>query len=80
MKNTILILLLLSTAIISCSKKNVDQTTTVKIEKEKVVTPKKSDIDSKDELETPAPITPTVLLMAKINRTPCFGKCPVFTI
>ncbi len=80
MKNTVLIILLLSTTIISCSKKNVDKTATVKIEKEKVVTPKKSDIDSKDELETPIPITPTVLLMAKINRTPCFGKCPVFTI
>lgn len=80
MKNTILIILLLSTTLISCSQKNVDKTTTAKIEKAKTVTPIKSDIDSKGESEIPIPVTPTVLLMAKINRTPCYGKCPVFTI
>lgn len=80
MKNTILILFLLSTTLYSCSKKNVDKTTTAKIEKEKTNTPSKTAIEPKKEIELPVPIEKEVKLMAKINRTPCFGKCPVFTI
>ncbi len=80
MKNTILLLLFLSISLNSCSKKSIDKVATAKVAEEKIVTLKKSDIDSKEGTETPIPITPTVLLMAKINRTPCYGKCPVFTI
>jgi Domain of unknown function (DUF6438) len=78
MKNTILMLLLLSPILNSCSKKNIDNTKTAKIEKEKIQTPIKSDINSNSEIESA--IVKEVKLMAKINRTPCYGKCPVFTI
>ena len=80
MKNTILIILLLSATLISCSKKNVDKTATTKNKKAEINTPIKSDIDTKNEQILPIPTAPEVLLMAKINRTPCYGKCPVFTI
>ncbi len=83
MKNTILIILLLSTTIIACSKKKVDKISTTKIDNEKTHTRSKTAIDSKKEIEVivlPFPIEKEVLLIAKINRAPCFGKCPVFTI
>ncbi len=80
MKNTILILSLLSATFFSCSKKNVDKTTTVQIKKETINTPSKTNVEQNKGLEPALPIVPTVRLLAKIDRTPCYGKCPVFTI
>ena len=80
MKNTILILSLLSATFFACSKKNVEKTTTSQIKKEPISTPSKTSVEQNRGIEPVLPIIPTIQLMAKIDRTPCFGKCPVFTI
>ena len=80
MKNTILFLFLLSTTLFACSKKNVDKTTASQIKKETSKTPSKTNVEHNNGFEPALPIIPAVRLMAKIDRTPCFGKCPVFTI
>ncbi len=78
MKKTILILLLLSTTTMACSKKKVGKITATKIEKESISNPSKSVVEPKKEIALP--IEKEVKLIAKINRTSCYGKCPVFTI
>jgi hypothetical protein len=83
MKNSILIFLLIAATAIACSKKKIEKTTA--LDKE-TTTVKKETIP---EIKTPNKTEPktdnirhdiNTNLVAKINRTPCYGKCPVFTI
>lgn len=82
MKNSTLFLFLLSTILFACSKKNVDKTVASPIKKETTKTSSKTniEIEPKEDFKPILPIIPTVQLLVKIDRTPCYGKCPVFTI
>ena len=83
MKNIALMLLLFLTTATACSKKIVEQTTPTKVETETTPVPKPVSVETKAPVQTPKVTVPEgtdVNLVAKIKRTPCFGKCPVFTV
>jgi hypothetical protein len=84
MKNIVLILVLFSVVVASCAKKKAEKTTTTIIKTEAPV-PKKelpTEVAAQPKGTTKAniPEGTDANLIAKINRTPCYGKCPVFTI
>ena len=84
MKNTFLLIALFSVAALACSKKQVDKTTATKVEKETTVVKKDKPTETQTTPQTTAKGSNTeggdANLIAKIKRTPCFGKCPVFTV
>lgn len=85
MKNIIIIFSLLSISIMACSKKKIEKTSLPKVEKQATVV-KKETVQEAPPVPQNIPKSaniPTGIdanLVAKIKRTPCFGKCPVFTI
>ena len=81
MKKISLFVMLISVAFFACSRKKVEKTTATKIEKEApvdkpVVTQTTTQTTSKGSNTEAVDAN----LVAKIKRTPCYGKCPVFTI
>jgi hypothetical protein len=84
MKNTFVILFFLSVIVLSCSKKKAEKTTATPIKNEApdVVKEKPTEVIAKPQTATKVQIPNGIdeNLIAKIKRTPCFGKCPVFTI
>ena len=84
MKNTFLLIALFSVVAVACSKKQAEKTTTTKVEKETTVVKKDKPTEASNTPQTTAKGSNTegvdVNLIAKIKRTPCFGKCPVFTV
>lgn len=85
MKNIIIIFLLLSTTHIACSKKKIEKTTSPKIEKETTAVKKETvpETPTTAKVETPTTHNKDGInanLFVRIKRTPCYGKCPVFTI
>ena len=68
----------------SCSKKKAEKTTETTLKTEAV--PPKKDLPTevmtqpKSATTVKIPEGTDVNLIAKIKRTPCYGKCPVFTI
>ncbi len=83
MKNIAFILLLTAT-LFSCAKKKAEKTTVTEVKKEAPTVIK----ETKPEVVTQPKSVPVLKipdgidanLVAKIQRTPCYGKCPVFTI
>lgn len=83
MKNIALGLILSLSVVTACSKKKVEKTTPTKMTTETAVATKPIVVEVKSPVQTPKVTVPEgtdVNLVAKIKRTPCFGKCPVFTI
>lgn len=80
MKNTLILFILI--ACLACSKKKVEKITPIKIDKETVVIKQDSTQTSapKNVPKAQIPEGTEANLVAKIKRTPCYGKCPVFTI
>lgn len=82
MKN--IIILLFSILFFACSKKKIEKSTTPKIEtqavsvKEEPVSEIKTTTKNGQNVNVPAGIEAN--LVAKIKRTSCYGKCPVFTV
>ena len=83
MKNSAFILSLLLLTTVACAKKNsakVTKTTTTKempvVKNENIADKKTVPNDAITQTDNPN----EVKLIAKIKRTPCYGKCPVFTI
>ena len=84
MKNIFFFLLFLSATFIACAKKKVEKTTTTSVKTEATAPKKETPTEvTAQPKSAPATQTPEGIdanLMAKIKRTPCYGKCPVFTI
>ena len=82
MKNILLFVMLISVASLACSKKQVEKTTSTKVDKETTTAVK--PVTTQTTPQTTAKRANTegvdVNLIAKLKRTPCFGKCSVFTV
>ncbi|MBL7816178.1 MAG: hypothetical protein JNL70_14260 [Saprospiraceae bacterium] len=82
MKNSFFVLIVLSILSVSCSKKQITKISApavVVTEIPSTPAPKTAEASNQPP-QKEAEKTTRPVLVAKINRTPCFGKCPVFTI